>query len=370
MGRAQTQYLKEISRRNLSAEKNTELILRDFENVLQQIGILTVERDEITANISVSMCFEPNDRILPFLSYACSQNLKAFYAEGSNINEENVKKESISSYIMKHISLEFSLTSNKPCVVDRIKGSSENSSCLETLWYLSKGSPPAHLDGLKEILDVQVERAAFVEFCNELREKVRKTQSSIEQRLNYLPKRKMQIGQEWIDHYKTQASALDAFITALTKYRSDQLISGMIADPINFFDLSNIGIEKASTIFTCINDETTGIYTFRVLYDRSNSSLFHDTSPHKIMSPEMNQNFYFKDLKSINMEKPQAVVNLNSRRFDVVSFDFLFQNSMDSVFGVLIDNICSSINKIPVTSQITLMKHYLTTVKPMTKTKA
>ena len=366
LDRSSIQYLNEISRRNLSAEQTTELILREFHIILQQIGMLTVERDEIKANIFVSMCFEPNDRILPFLSYACSQNLKAHYEVEGDI------KESISSYIMKHISLELSITSNKSCVVDRIKGSFENSSCLETLWYLSMEPPPAHLDGVREILDDENERDAFFTFCRELQKNVQKTQSSIEQRLNYLPKKKRQTGIEWVDHYKTQAEALEASITAFEEYctGSEPLISGIIAEPINFFDLSNIGIEKASTIWTCIQDETTGIYSFRVLYDRSNSSLFYDISPNDIMSPEMNQNFYFKDLKSINMEKPQAVLNLNSGRFDVLSSDLLNQNNMDSIFGVLIDNICSSINKIPVTSQIALMKHYLTSLEPLTKTKA
>ena len=353
------QCVKKASMWNLDTVQKTQCIISDFQIVLQQIGTFIKDPND---RISVSTCFDSNDMILPFLSHICSHNLQAYYAKEKSGELVNAKKESIRSYIMKHVSLNMCLTSNKPCLVNRNEAHSDNFSCLEAFWYLSNVFPPEYLQSLKQIWSDESDRAFFLGFCDKLRDNVNKTQNSIEERLPYLPEKQIKIGKEWSDHYKTQALALNLLIAASTEDLSQTI--GMI--PIYLFNLRNIGIEGASTIFSCTDDKTTGMSNFRILYDSSDSFLFHDTSPNTIMSSEMNRNFYFKDLKSVDLKKLQVVVNLGSKRFDVARFSFL-NIDIELAFDDLISKICTSLDQIPISSQVALMKHYLTTLKSKSK---
>ena len=88
------------------------------------------------------------------------------------------------------------------------------------------------------------------------------------------------IGNPWVSHYSLQADEITRVVAAL---RSNNIETNDLKQigPICFFNLRHIGMEVAAAsmiLLKTTNDET-GMYTFQVLYDTSDKSLFSEKNP-------------------------------------------------------------------------------------------
>ena len=355
--RSKNQVADTVMMWNMTRDEKEALFVKEFQEVWKQVGQWhhNDNENEESASISIRLRFGSNDIMLfPFLSCVCGLNLKRMY------ENDTTMKDNLKTYVTENIMLDLLLTSNKPCVLASSDVSEYPSlSCLIALWHLSKGP-------FEDIEDVQkiFENKDFIAYCENIRQNAMTLKESIERRVAFLSEgnRMRAIGNQWVSHYSLQADEITRVVAAL---RSNNIETNDLKQigPICFFNLRHIGMEVAAAsmiLLKTTNDET-GMYTFQVLYDTSDKSLFSEKNPTEIF--EIHRMVYFNDLASMNVDKHQVVVNGNDNtRFDIFYFDFFRDVQYREVLNILvenlIENICSSIRAIPASRQVALLKHY------------